>query len=226
MTEKRERPIVAIDGPSGSGKSTVSKAVADELGFTYINTGAMYRCVALLCGRAKLPCEETPVLESLLNDIQIQFDGPAGSQKVLCNGEDVSGLIYAHDISKLASDFSALPMVRRKLVAMQREMGNQGGVVMEGRDIGSNVFPDAEVKVFLDASPEVRAKRRFDELNAQGKDVNYQQILDDETRRDRHDIMRSLNPLRKADGAVVVDSSELNIQEVTRLVCNIVNKKE
>lgn len=220
-----KKPIVAIDGPSGAGKSTVSKTVARRLGLVYIDTGAMYRCVGLSAGKTGIGREDTALLCSLLESIRIEFFGPATAQRIFLNGEDVSEKIRSHEVSKAASDFSALPVVRERLVALQREMGEAGGVVMEGRDIGTNVFPNADVKIYLDASPEIRATRRYEELTAKGQNVSYNQILADQISRDENDRTRRLNPLKKADDAIVVDSTNLGIDEVVRKICNIVEKK-
>jgi cytidylate kinase len=220
------KPIVAIDGPSGAGKSTVSRRVAQELGFTYIDTGAMYRCIGFAALRDGLSCENSPALDKTLDTIEIAFDGPATKQQVFLNGENVSEQIRVHEVSKAASDFSALPVVREKLVALQRNMGQVGGVVMEGRDIGTNVFPDAEVKIYLDASAKVRAKRRYDELRAKGESIGFEKILEDQEKRDEQDMNRPLNPLCKAVDAEVVETSEMTIDEVVTNICKIVNKKQ
>jgi CMP/dCMP kinase len=221
---RKREPIVAIDGPSGAGKSTVSRAVAEKLGFVYIDTGAMYRCVGLIALHEELACEESGPLEKLLADLDIRFV-PGATQGVQCNGENVTKAIREHEVSKAASDFSALPSVRQRLVAMQREMGRAGGVVMEGRDIGTNVFPDAEVKVFLDARDQVRAMRRFEELKSKGTPVDFETILADQKRRDENDRSRELNPLTRAADAVVVDTSGLSIEMVVEAICNLVKKK-
>lgn len=221
MRGKGPKPIVAIDGPSGAGKSTVSRRVAERLGFTYIDTGAMYRCVGLSALRISLPCEEGPALQYLLSKIRIAFDGPATRQQVFLNGEDVTEAIRDHAVSGAASSFSALPPVRERLVALQREMGKAGGIVMEGRDIGTNVFPHAEVKIFLDASAEVRARRRYEELLEKGQNVSFEKILADQKQRDEKDSNRELNPLRKADDAHVVDTSDMTIEQVVDAICDI-----
>lgn len=219
------KPIVAIDGPSGAGKSTVSRLVAERLGYTYIDTGAMYRCVGLLALRNSMPCETGPELDALLENMDIRFEGPATRQKVFCNGEDVTDKIREHGVSKAASNFSALASVRKWLVALQRKMGEQGGVVMEGRDIGTNVFPNAEVKIYLDASAKVRAKRRHKELILKGNEVPFEQVLEDQIQRDRQDTQRTLNPLRKSEDAIGVDTDGLSVETVVENLCKIVKKK-
>ncbi|MCC6157178.1 MAG: (d)CMP kinase [Deltaproteobacteria bacterium] len=216
----RTRPIIAIDGPSGAGKSTVSRRVATELGFTYIDTGAMYRCVALLAKRGGLPVADSPALRELLRPIRIEFGAASGGeQRVLCNGEDVSAAIREHEISGLASALSALPVVRERLVELQREMGRDGGVIMEGRDITTNVFPDAELKVFLTASADERAKRRHLELAAKGDAPDLASVLRDQARRDEADSTRAANPLRRADDALFMDTS---VMDIGLVVSNIV----
>ncbi|MBZ0272801.1 (d)CMP kinase [bacterium] len=214
----RARPIVAIDGPSGAGKTTVSKAVAERLGFTYIDTGAMYRCVGLLADRQHLELTDDVELGILLDNLEIRFERAAEGQRVFANGEDVTGEIRRHDVSKLASDFSALPLVREKLVDIQRRLGAAGGIVMEGRDIGTNVFPDAEVKIYLTATDEVRARRRYDELVRRGQEVDFAKVLDDQRKRDANDSGRELNPLVPATDAIVLDSSLLPFDEVVKIV--------
>ena len=225
MTLSQSSLIVAIDGPSGAGKSTVARTVAQKLNYTYIDTGAMYRCVGLAATQAGLDCRNGPALQALLEKVEISFEGPALDQKVRLNGRDVTSAIRDHAASKAASDFSALPQVRQRLVALQRLMGKDGGVVMEGRDIGTNVFPEAKAKIYLDASPEVRAKRRYNELQSKGKPVDYEQILADQMQRDRNDAARAHNPLRQAADAVRVDTSDMTLEQVVETVCNIVKKK-
>lgn len=220
----RARPIIAIDGPSGAGKSTVSRRVAAELGFTYIDTGAMYRCVALLVKRLGLPIEDSAGLRDVLTRIRIEFRSESGEQRVICNGEDVSTAIREHEISGLASALSALPVVRARLVEIQREMGRDGGVIMEGRDITTNVFPDAELKVFLTASPEERAKRRHLELASRGESPDLESILRDQARRDEADSTREANPLRRADDALFMDTSVMDIPLVVSNIALLARK--
>ncbi len=223
---KRERPIVAIDGPSGSGKSTVSKLLARRLGFMYLDTGAMYRCVGLLAMRRGLDPLDAQALEPLLADLRISFvpDGQGG-QRVLCQNEDVTTAIREHEVSQMASKASRVAAVRTRLVAMQREMGAGGGVVMEGRDIGTNVFPDAEVKVFLVASAEQRARRRWLELQARGENVDYETILTDQHERDERDSSRELNPLVQAPDAHRLDTSDLTIEQVVERLAELVTQR-
>lgn len=221
---KRERPIVAIDGPSGSGKSTVSKLLAQCLGFLYLDSGAMYRCVGLQVLRLGLDPLVPQALAPLLANLRISFasDG-RGGQRVICNGEDVTEAIREHEVSQAASKSSGVAAVRARLVAMQREMGGAGGVVMEGRDIGTNVFPDAEVKIFLVAGAEQRAQRRFRELRARGEHVDFEAVLADQRERDQRDSSRALNPLVQAPDAHLVDTSDLTIEQVVERLTRLVS---
>ncbi|HLX36552.1 MAG TPA: (d)CMP kinase [Candidatus Binataceae bacterium] len=209
---KRARPIIAIDGPAGSGKSTVARRLAKDLDFTYLNTGAMYRAVAIAFKEAGITSGD-PDLEAritrILKSIKIEFDG----EKVLLNGRDVTSDITRPDISDLASTFSMLTPVRERMRELQRAIGEQGGVVMEGRDIGTVVFPDAECKFYFDATPEVRADRRYAELTATGATVNRNEVLSELIERDRRDSQRAHAPLRRADDAVIIDTSKLTIEQ-------------
>jgi CMP/dCMP kinase len=210
---KRARPIVAIDGPGGAGKSTVARRLAKELGFTYLNTGAMYRALALAVSEAGIQPDD-PRLEEriapILKSVRIEFDG----ERVLLNGREVSSEITRPTVSDLASSYSTLPSVRARMRELQRAIGEAGGVVMEGRDIGTAVFPDAELKFFLDADPAVRARRRYEELSAQGIAANRDEVLRELIERDQRDSGRELAPLRRADDAIVIDTSNLPIDRV------------
>ncbi len=206
--------IIAIDGPSGSGKSTISKKLAARLSLTYIDTGAMYRCVGLMAKKAGLEVDQSPALKKLLDTLRIRFSQNDDLQHVYIGDEDVTEEIRDHEISRWASDFSALPAVREHLVEMQRRMGQQGGVVMEGRDIGTNVFPNAHLKIFLTADKKTRARRRMNELISKGHDVKFETILADQHTRDDKDANRALNPLVQASDAIALDTTDLSIQEV------------
>jgi len=210
---KRERPIVAIDGPGGAGKSTVARRLAKELGFTYLNTGAMYRAVALAVTEAGIKPDD-PKLEErialILKSLKIEFD----RDRILLNRRDVSSEITRPDVSDLASTYSTLGPVRARMREIQRAIGERGGVVMEGRDIGTAVFPDAEFKFFLDADPEVRATRRHEELSLSGATTNRDEVLRELTERDHRDSARELAPLRRADDAEVIDTSKMSIDQV------------
>ena len=209
----RVRPIIAIDGPGGAGKSTVARRLAKELGFTYLNTGAMYRALALAVSEAGIKPAD-PKLEEriapILKSLKIEFSG----DRVMLNGRDVSRAITRPDISELASTYSTLAPVRARMRELQRAIGEQGGVVMEGRDIGTAVFPDAEFKFFLDADPAVRAERRYEELSAKGATTNRDEVLRELMERDHRDSARELAPLWRADDATVIDTSKRSIDQV------------
>ena len=205
--------IIAIDGPSAAGKSTVAKLLAKELGVEYIDTGAMYRAVALKIVRDGTDTDDAVALAALLDRTDVDL---AGTQ-VLLDGEDVSGLIRTEEVSMQASRVSAIPAVREKLVALQREMGSRKSVVMDGRDIGSNVFPGAEYKFFITASPEVRAGRRQKELDGRGDKTSFEDVLEDVKKRDWDDSHRALNPLVQTDDAVLIVTDDLGIEEVLKI---------
>ena len=217
MTE-RKRPIVAIDGPAGAGKSTVARRLAAQLGYVLVDTGAMYRAVALAAARAGVPWNDGERVAGLARGIVgahslvFERDGKLGV-RVKLEGEDVSEAIRTPDIAQGASTVSAHGEVRAVLLDLQRQAGEGGGVVLEGRDIGTVVFPDAEVKFFLTASPEVRARRRHEELVAKGQNVTFDETLADVKERDARDEGRAVAPLRKAEGAVLVDSTPMTIDE-------------
>jgi CMP/dCMP kinase len=225
-------PIVAIDGPAGAGKSTVARRVADALGFVLVDTGAMYRAVALAAERAGVPWSDGPKLgalaSSLVDAAALTFErDPARGVRVKLRGEDISDAIRTPPIGMGASTVSAHPQVRTALLDLQRLAGAKGGVVLEGRDIGSVVFPDAEAKFFLTARPEVRAKRRFDELVAKGdKEVTLEGTLEDVRRRDAQDTGRAVAPLKQADGAVLVDSSGMSIDEAVEAMVAHVRQRQ
>ena len=202
--------VIAIDGPAGAGKSTVAKKVASELGIRYLDTGALYRALAFFLDRLSIPAEESEVLSKALSHVAVDIC----DNKVLLNDEDVSSFIRTPKVDKIASLYSALPTVREKLLSLQREQALKGGLVADGRDMGTVVFPYAPVKIFLTARAEVRAKRRFDELTERGLKVDYSKILEEIKQRDEADAHRAIAPLKQADDAVLVDSSEKNIDEV------------
>jgi cytidylate kinase len=210
---KRVRPVVAIDGPVGAGKSTVARELARALGFTYVNTGAMYRAVAVALSEAGVKSDSAGVekkVESVLQSAHVGFDG----ERITLNGRDISNIISNPEVSDLASRFSALGPVRARMRELQRAAGEKGGVVMEGRDIGTAVFPDAEFKFYLDAQVEVRAERRWAELRAKGVAADRGEVLRQLVERDRRDSARELAPLRRADDAIVIDTTGLSIAEV------------
>ena len=214
-----DRPVsIAIDGPSGAGKSTIAKALAKKLGFVYIDTGAMYRAVGLYVLRQGVEPTDLEGVEPLLKDINITLDYEDGTQKVFLNGEDVSGLIRTPQISKYASDISALVPVRLKLVDLQRALAKSKSVIMDGRDIGTYVLPDAQLKIFLTASGEERAKRRYEELKAKGVECNLEDIARDMAQRDENDSKRAFAPLKAADDAIILDSTTLTQEQVVEKV--------
>ena len=204
---------VAIDGPSGAGKSTIAKAVADKLSIIYVDTGALYRTIGLAVCRRGIPMEDAAGILSVLPAIRVELVYRAGSQRVLLDGEDVSDLIRTPEISMYASKVSALPDVRAFLLDLQRDMARAHSVVMDGRDIGTVILPDAEVKIFLTASDEKRAERRWRELCEKGQQVTLSEVLDDMRRRDAQDSARAVAPLRQAEDALLVDTSGLTLEE-------------
>jgi cytidylate kinase len=209
----REKPIVAIDGPSGAGKSTVARRLAKDLGFTYMNTGAMYRTVALAVREAGIKRDDPKLEERIAPILQmamIEFEG----ERVKLNGREVSSKLSDYEISDLASYYSTLRSVRARMRELQRAAGARGGVVMEGRDIGSEVFPDAEFKFYLDADAGVRAGRRYAELSAKGAAVERDEVLKQLVERDRRDSARELAPLKCPADAVVIDTTTRSIDQV------------
>ena len=216
--------IVAIDGYSSCGKSTIAKALAKYAGYTYVDTGAMYRATALYAQRQGLTNNLLQVLP-LLENIQIGFTQTPDGQHVTLNGEDVETYIRTLEIGNLASQISTIKEVRAFLVAQQQAMGNAKGIVMDGRDIGTVVFPRAELKLFLTASPEVRAERRFKELQAKGENPVFEDVLRDTNDRDYRDTHRTESPLRQAEDAVVVDNSHMTREEQMQHIINVFNER-
>jgi len=214
--------IIAIDGPSGVGKSTLSKVLSHELGYLNLDTGAMYRAVALAASRQGIDAGDYAALQRLCNDIVIGFARKDGAEHVFLNGEDVSAVIRSPEISLLTAAVAACPEVREAMVARQRELGAGGGVVLEGRDIGTVVFPQADVKFFLKASAQVRGQRRFLELRAKGVEVDLARTIAEVEARDAADTSRTTSPLRKAEDAVVIDTTELDIPQVLERMFTVV----
>ena len=206
--------IIAIDGPSGAGKSTLAKRLAQELGFIYLDTGALYRALALKVLREGVDLADDRKLTALLDSTAIDLRADAGVLEVLLDGVDVAGQIRTPEVSQMASKVSTLKAVRDHMLELQRLMGRRGHVVAEGRDIGTVVFPEAEVKIFLDASVAERARRRSVELRAAGQAVEIEATLREIEERDKRDSERELAPLRKAEGALVIDSSSSKAEEV------------
>lgn len=217
------RVVIAIDGPAGAGKSTIARAVARRLGYVYIDTGAMYRCIALWALRSEIPLDDMHKLEQLALAADIRF--VPGTSEVSLNGEDVSAAIREPLVSDAASKVSAVPGVRRAMVELQRALSAGSSVVMEGRDIGTVVFPNAEVKIFLDADAKARAGRRTDELRAKGASVSADDILAELKDRDQRDRTRTEAPLVQAPDAVYVDTTGLSIEEVEEAVLRVIRGK-
>ncbi len=216
--------VVAIDGYSSCGKSTIAKALAKHAGYTYVDTGAMYRATALAANRAGVAHEEEGII-ALLPSVQISFLQTESGQHVCLNGEDVESQIRTLEIGNLASQISTIGAVRRFLVEQQQKMGEAKGIVMDGRDIGTVVFPHAELKLFLTASPEIRAQRRYDELVAKGETPVFAEVLADVEDRDYRDTHRQESPLRQADDAVVVDNSDLTREEQMKHIIRIFDER-
>lgn len=222
---KGNRLIIAIDGPSGAGKSTLAKRLAKDLGFIYLDTGAMYRALALKVLRQGVDLADDGRIDRLVDETEIDLRHRAGNLEVLLDGEDVSGQIRTPAVSQMASKVSALKKVRDRMLVLQRAMGRRGSVVAEGRDIGTVIFPQAEVKIFLDASPEERARRRCHELRAAGRQVDLQETLREIEERDKRDSERDIAPLCKAEDALLVDSSSVDAEHVAALVLNQIKNK-
>lgn len=216
---------IAIDGPSGTGKSTTAKALAKKLSFIYIDTGAMYRAVGLYCVRNNINIENEELVKAILDDIDIDIFYKNGVQEIKLNGEIVSEAIRENNISKCASVVSAYKDVREKLVSIQRNLASKNSVIMDGRDIGTVVLPDADLKIYLVARPEIRTQRRYDELIAKGQKVEYDTIMKELEERDYRDTHRENSPLRQAEDAVVVDSSDMSVEKVVETINKLFKKK-
>ncbi|HZM90953.1 MAG TPA: (d)CMP kinase [Blastocatellia bacterium] len=217
--------VIAIDGPSGSGKSTVGKAIAQRLGYLYIDSGAVYRAVGRKAVDADIALEDRAAVATLARQVSIKLEGEPDHLRVLLDGRDVSHQIRLPDASHASSVVATIPEVREAVVDKLREMASAGGVVMDGRDIGTKVFPNAEVKVFLDASLNVRARRRCEEDRARGRDVTVDQIKTELEARDKRDREREATPLVKADDAVFIDTSELPLDGVIERVLEIARSR-
>jgi cytidylate kinase len=226
MMMTARRLIIAIDGPSGAGKSTLGRMVARALNLLYLDTGAMYRAAALAVLRSGASTTDAALVASVAARANINLAGDPDSLRVTLDGRDVSEEIRNEEVSQSASVISAIPEVRRTLVQRQREMGTQGGVVLDGRDIGTVVFPDADVKFFLTARPEARAQRRYDEARLRARNVTYEQTLEDINQRDQRDSTRETSPLAIADDAIVLDSTELSIEEVFERMMQAIHERE
>ena len=218
---------IAIDGPAGAGKSSIAKALSKRLGYIYIDTGAMYRAVALFFVENNVSDGTDSRIESLLDKLEISIKYEDGAQKVILNGEDVTDKLRLEEIGKLASKFSAIGSVREKLVALQRKLAQKENVVMDGRDIGTVVLPNADLKIYLSASSKVRAKRRYLELLEKGHtDLDINEIEDEIIKRDEADMNREISPLKQADDAYYLDSSEMSIDEVVSKILTMVKEEK
>lgn len=217
--------IIAIDGPSGAGKSTLAKRLAKELEFVYLDTGAMYRALALKVLRQGIDLADDARLAELIGSTGIDLNENCGKMEVLLDGADVAAEIRTPEVSQMASKVSALRAVRARMLELQRAMGRRGNVVAEGRDIGTVIFPEAEVKIFLEASVSERARRRYDELIASGRAVDLVETLREIEERDKRDSERDVAPLRKAEDALMIDSSRVTADEVAALVLAHVQNK-
>ena len=215
---------VAIDGPAGAGKSTIAKAIAKKMGYVYVDTGAMYRAMALYFIKAGIEADDEAKIAASVDDIVVSIKYEDGQQHVILNGEDVTGMIRTEQVGNMASATSVFAPVRTKLVALQQELAKTTDVIMDGRDIGTVVLPNADVKIFLTASVECRAKRRFDELVAKGENPDFDKIAKDIEERDYRDSHREISPLKQADDAILVDSSDMNIDQVVETIISYINK--
>ena len=212
--------IVAVDGPAGSGKGTVTKRIEEELGFLNLDTGATYRCVALQTLREGLTLDNEKEIIKIANNIDIKIDNTGDKDIILLNGEDVSKEIRTKEVTSIVSQISSIIPVREKMVEVQRSLAKGKNVIVEGRDIGTVVFPNADIKIYLDASEEIRAKRRYEENVQNGIDTTYEEVLENVKMRDYNDMHKPYGALKKADDAIVVDSTNLSIEEVVEKIKN------
>ena len=212
---------IAIDGPAGAGKSTIAKRLAKKLGFIYVDTGAMYRAMAYYFLQHNIDAKDENAIAAACPDVDVTITYENGEQQVLLNGENVNGVIRNEEVGNMASSTSVYPVVRKKLVELQRQLAKSADVIMDGRDIGTCVLPEAQVKIYLTASSATRAKRRYDELTEKGVSCDLAEIEKDIIDRDYRDMHRETSPLRQAEDAVLVDSSEMNIDEVVDAIYQV-----
>ena len=212
---------IAIDGPAGAGKSTIAKRLAKKLGFIYVDTGAMYRAMAYYFLQHNIDAKDENAIAAACPDVDVTITYENGEQQVLLNGENVNGVIRNEEVGNMASSTSVYPVVRKKLVELQRQLAKSADVILDGRDIGTCVLPDAQVKIYLTASSATRAKRRYDELTEKGVSCDLAEIEKDIIDRDYRDMHRETSPLRQAEDAVLVDSSEMNIDEVVDAIYQV-----
>ena len=215
---------IAIDGPAGAGKSTIAKLLAKQLGYVYVDTGAMYRAMAVYFSQNDINPDDENAINGAVDNIDISIEYKDGVQQVILNGENVTSLLRTEETGKMASKTSKYAAVRTKLVALQRGLAKKTDVIMDGRDIGTTVLPDAFAKIYLTASSDARAGRRYDELKAKGEECDLQKIKEDIEQRDYQDMHRDISPLKQADDAVLVDSSDMGIDEVVEAIKTVINK--
>ena len=214
---------VAIDGPAGAGKSTIAKLISREMGYIYVDTGAMYRAMAVYFSKNKVNPEDESAINEAVKNVDIKIEYQNGEQQVILNGENVTGLLRTEETGNMASKTSKYKEVRSKLVELQRELAKTTDVVMDGRDIGTTVHPDAFVKIYLTASSDARAKRRYDELVAKGEQCDLSAIKEDIEKRDYQDMHREISPLKQAEDAVLLDTSDMNIEQVVAAMRDIID---
>ena len=214
---------VAIDGPAGAGKSTIAKLISKEMGYIYVDTGAMYRAMAVYFSKNKVNPEDESAINEAVKNVDIKIEYQNGEQQVILNGENVTGLLRTEETGNMASKTSKYKEVRSKLVELQRELAKTTDVVMDGRDIGTTVLPDAFVKIYLTASSDARAKRRYDELVAKGEQCDLSAIKEDIEKRDYQDMHREISPLKQAEDAVLLDTSDMNIEQVVAAMRDIID---
>jgi cytidylate kinase len=217
---------IAIDGPAGAGKSTIAKSLAKELGYVYVDTGAMYRALAYFFLKKGIAGDDEPAISEAVVDADVTIRYEDGAQQVYLNDENVTGHLRTEQVGNMASATSVYGPVRSKLVALQQKLAESTDVIMDGRDIGTCVLPNAQVKIYLTASVDTRAKRRFDELTAKGESASLQEIAADIKDRDYRDMHRDLSPLKQADDAILVDSSDMTIEQVVERILEIVKEKQ